>query len=104
MNDGGNLVSKASKFIKGLDKILSKSCIDFRERDIDAPQVMHEIFDDLRRLLAKASSADWREISIERHKEDLKTHILSQVLELAAHGRLGDRSDLPEGGASLPEP
>jgi hypothetical protein len=57
-------MTKASKFLKRLDQVLSKSCNEFHERDIDAPQVMHEVFDDLRKLLAKASSADWKEIYI----------------------------------------
>jgi len=48
-------MTQASKFLKRLDQVLSKSCNEFHERDIDAPQVMHEVVDDLRKLLAKAS-------------------------------------------------
>ena len=68
-----------------LDQVLSKSCNEFHERDIDAPQVMHEVFDDLRKLLAKASSEDWKEIYIERDKADIKTHVLNQAMELGTH-------------------
>jgi hypothetical protein len=78
-------MTKASKFLKRLDQVLSKSCNEFHERDIDAPQVMHEVFDDLRKLLAKASSADWKEIYIERDKADIKTHVLNQAMELSTH-------------------
>jgi hypothetical protein len=78
-------MTKASKFLKRLDQVLSKSCNEFHERDIDAPQVMHEVFDDLRKLLAKASSADWKEIYIERDKADIKTHVLNQAMELGTH-------------------
>ena len=45
-------MTKASKFLKRLDQVLSKSCNEFHERDIDAPQVMHEIFDDLAPIMA----------------------------------------------------
>ena len=76
-------MTKASKFLKRLDQVLSKSCNEFHERDIDAPQVMHEVFDDLRKLLAKASPADWKEIYIERDKADIKTHVLNHAMELA---------------------
>ena len=68
-----------------LDQVLSKSCNEFHECDIDAPQVMHEVVDDLRKLLAKASKADWKEIYIERDKSDIKTHVLNQVMELGTH-------------------
>ena len=78
-------MTKASKFLKRLDQVLSKSCNEFHERDIDAPQVMHEVFDDLRKLLANASSADWKEIYIERDKADIKTHVLNQAMELGTH-------------------
>jgi hypothetical protein len=78
-------MTKASKFLKRLDQVLSKSCNEFHERDIEAPQVMHEVFDDLRKLLAKASSADWKEIYIERDKADIKTHVLNQAMELGTH-------------------
>ena len=78
-------MTKASKFLKRLDQVLSKSCNEFHERDIDAPQVMHQVFDDLRKLLAKASAADWKEIYIERDKADIKTHVLNQAMELGTH-------------------
>ena len=78
-------MTKASKFLKRLDQVLSKSCNEFHERDIDAPQVMHEVVDDLRKLLAKASKADWKEIYIERDKSDIKTHVLNQAMELGTH-------------------
>ena len=78
-------MTQASKFLKRLDQVLSKSCNEFHERDIDAPQVMHEVVDDLRKLLAKASKADWKEIYIERDKSDIKTHVLNQAMELGTH-------------------
>jgi hypothetical protein len=79
-------MTKASKFVKRLDQVLSKSCNEFHERDIDAPQVMHEVVGDLRKLLAKATAADWKEIYIERDKADIKTHVLNQAMELGTHG------------------
>ena len=79
-------MTKASKCLKRLDQVLSKSCNEFHERDIDAPQVMHEVVDDLRKLLAKATAADWKEIYIERDKADIKTHVLNQAMELGTHG------------------
>ena len=78
-------MSKASKFIKRLDQVLNKCCNEFQERDIDAPQVMHEVFDDIRKLLGKATSADWKEIYIERDKAAIKHHVLNQAMELGTH-------------------
>ena len=76
---------KSLEISEAFDQVLSKSCNEFHERDIEAPQVMHEVFDDLRKLLAKASSADWKEIYIERDKADIKTHVLNQAMELGTH-------------------
>ena len=78
-------MTKASKFLKRLDQVLSKSCNEFHECDIDAPQVMHELVDDLRKLLVKASSADWKEIYGERDRADIKIHVLNQAMELGTH-------------------
>jgi hypothetical protein len=78
-------MTKASKFLKRLDHVLTKSCNQFHERELDVPQVMHEVFGDLRKLLAKANSADWKEIFIERDRSVLKTHVLNQAMELGTH-------------------
>jgi hypothetical protein len=78
-------MTKASKFLKRLDRVLSNNCHAFHGRDSDAPQVMHEVFDDLRKLLAKATAADWKEIYIERDKAGIKTHVLNQAMELGTH-------------------
>ena len=73
-------MSKASRLIKHLDKVL-KSHSSFGDNpDGFIEQIMSELEDDYSELLKKSKPEHWAEIYVERDRARIKQMILNQMM------------------------